>query len=212
MPVGLGVAAGVVLVGAAVTWPGRSRADEPIELALVVHVATRDGRPVVSAQEVRRTVGVASEAFAPAAVAFAVGEVRALPDGHAELADIRARHRLRRHLVPGAINVFVVDAILDPVPSEATRRAAARVGREPSGRLSGAHIPAPGRRPGTFVLVDHHGGALTVAHELGHLLGLPHHRDETNIMSYGRDRTGFDDRQLRVIRLFAGRLRRFARL
>jgi hypothetical protein len=156
-------------------------------------------------------VSLAGEPFAPAAVGFEAGEVRTLPDGHAELADIPARQRLRRHLAAGGINVFVVDSILDPVPSAATRRAAARVGREPSGRLSGAHIPAPGHRPGTFVVVDHHGGAPTLAHELGHVLGLPHHADETNLMSYGRDRTGFDDRQLRVIRLFAGRLRRFAR-
>lgn len=196
----------------ALSWPAPvSRAEDRIAFGLVLHVATRDGEPVAELDwdEVLKEV---SEPFAPVDVRFTVAEVRMLPEGHASLADIPARRALQRYLVPNAINVFVVDEILDPVPSEATRRAAARVGREPTGRLSGAHIPARGRRPGTYLVVNHHGGPVTMSHELGHFFGLPHHAGESNIMSYGRVRLGFDEAQLRVIRLFAERQRRLARV
>jgi hypothetical protein len=208
---GRGFWAVIGFAAAVAVWPARSRADEPMVFELVLHVATRDGVPVV-AKDWHAVLAEVSEPFEPADVKFTLGEVRTLPEGHASLANIAGRRALRRFLVPNAINVFVVEEILDPVPSEATRRAAARVGREPTGRLSGAHIPAPGRRPGTYLVVNHHGGPVTMAHELGHFFGLPHHADESNIMSYGRVRVGFDAAQLRVIRLFAERQRRFRRI
>ena len=43
---------------------------------------------------------------------------------------------------------------------------------------------------------------------LSHFLGAPHHPDPENIMSYGRDRHRFDDRQVEAFRATA---RRFAR-
>ena len=151
--------------------------------------------------------------FAAAGVRFELAGRRALPGESQRLQSNRDRHRLKRFLRRRVINVFVVDEIRDPWPSAATRRAALRVGREPTGYLGGAHIPAPGRTPATYVIVLRRAiayGALT--HELGHFLGAPHHRDPRNIMSYGVRRDRFDDRQLAMFRRRARRLVRTRKL
>jgi len=148
--------------------------------------------------------------FLPADVDFAVIETRTLPAAFTTVETIRERIRLRRHLVSRVINICLVDRILDPHPSESTRRAARRMGREPSGLLAGAHILAPGHKPGTFILVSRHSSPLTLTHELGHFFWLPHHRDPANIMSYGEKRQELDKRQTRALRWMARRYRRRA--
>jgi len=183
------------------------RADgPPTRFGLTLHVGTDDdGRPVATREALTRWVADASAPYAAADLAFEVEAVRSLERGSAVLRTIRDRHRLSRHLAPRRINVFVVGRIEDPHPSEATRRAAAQRGFEPSGRLGGAHIRAPRHVPETYLIVRAGSDPTTLSHELGHFFGAGHHRDARNIMSYGRERHRFDDRQIAAFRHFARR-------
>ncbi|MEM9071079.1 MAG: hypothetical protein AAGE52_21390 [Myxococcota bacterium] len=178
---------------------GTAHSDATFELPLCVHVA-----PEVETSELERWVVETNAFFAPAGVQFRIAERRPLRERVLE--NNRDRHRLKRYLRERRINVFVVDEIHDPWPSSATRRAAARVGRTPSGRLGGAHIPASGHRPGTYVIAIQQSMPLVLAHELGHVLGAPHHPDPTNVMSYGAHRDHFDEAQLTLFRARARRL------
>lgn len=172
---------------------GAARADPPrVALPVVLHVA--GGAPD---DYVRTLLAAAHEAYATSGICI-VPSFRALPDASRELRTIRDRHTLKRLLVPGAVNVFLVDHALDPHPSASTQRAAERVARPLTGRLGGAHIPAPSARPRTYIIVTRDAQRFTLAHELGHLLGAGHHRDPANIMSYGADRHTFDAAQLRT--------------
>ena len=197
------LASAATLATATATAAAQARGAGP--LPLVLHVAIDDGRPVATEAWLGEAISLANGHFAEAGVSFGERERRTLPEGFATLATIRDRHRLKRFLVPRAINVFVVDRIDDPVPSEATRRAAARQGFEPTGRLGGAHVRAPRHSPGTYMIVSRRSAPLVVTHELGHFLGAPHHADPENIMSYGRERSRFDERQRAAFRTFARR-------
>ncbi|MCA9574841.1 MAG: hypothetical protein KC668_05370 [Myxococcales bacterium] len=184
------------------TWaPGTARAQVP-EFAVVFHVATTAaGVPVVDDDTLRTKLAEAGVLFAPAGVAFYIDEVRSLPPEHEVIDDIRERRHLRRYLVPRAINIFVTQAIHDPRPSAATVRAAAAQGREPTGWISGAHIPSGGRqRPATYILLSARTGLWSLPHELGHFFGANHHPDPDNVMSYGFGRRVFDERQLALFR------------
>ena len=174
-----------------------------IELPLALHLAED-----VPDAEVEGWLRAVNALYADAGVRFTLAERHALPEAHRTLRNNRARHRLKRFLRPRRIDIFVVDAIHDPWPSAATRRAAARVGREPSGRLGGAHILAPGHRPDRYAIVLRRALPLALAHELGHVLGAPHHRDPRNVMSYGADRCCFDDAQRAQFRRRARALHR----
>ncbi len=182
-------------------------APEPVVmLPLAVHAD-----PALDDALLNAWVDTANGFYAPAGVQFRMIERRPLDAEHRTLRNNRARHNLARRLRDRAINVFFVDEIHDPWPSAATARASARVGRTPSGRLGGAHIPKPNRTPGSYVIVlgtreRSQFAPVGLAHELGHVLGSPHHPDPANIMSYGRDRTGFDEEQLRRFRIRARRL------
>jgi hypothetical protein len=202
----LSVLACLIILCLSATSPSLAAAQT--QLPVVFHVATVDGAPTLSADEIDAWLTEVNAHFAPADVAFEREEVRALPEGHAILETIRARRRLARLLRPRHVNVFVVEEIHDPNPSAATVRAAAAQGFEPTGRLGGAHILVEGRTPETYIIIRRGGGPLTLTHELGHFLSAPHHADPENIMSYGRDRKHFDARQIRAFRY---RARRYVR-
>lgn len=179
-----------------------AQAPQALELPVVFHAAPGTVFDSTS------MLADAQRHFADAGLHFRSLGVRALPERFSELRSIRDRHRLKRHLVSHAINIFVHRAIHDRTPSGATRRAADAAGIALSGRLGGAHIPAPKHRPATYIILLASKHGLTLAHELGHFLGVAHHRAPDNIMSYGRLRTHFSARQLRVFRATARRLLR----
>lgn len=163
---------------------------------VVFHVAQVGGAPVLGDAALRGWIEDANAFFEPAAIVFAP-EVRALPVEISELRTVRERHALKRFIVPRRINVFIVARILDPVASATTKRASAWQGREPSGLLGGAHIEAAGQEPKTYVILSaQNGDGVSLTHELGHFFGVAHHRDPTNVMSYGAERNHFDDTQL----------------
>jgi hypothetical protein len=192
---------GLVGMAALLSPPAAQAEDETYgPFPLVFHVATRDGADVASREALEALTRDVNERFRVASVSFRIAEVRGLPDGNATLENVPARRALRRHLVPHAINVFVVERIEDPVPSAATRRAAARVGREPSGAIAGAHIEIERSVPSTYILTTTRSSSLTLVHELGHFFSAPHHRDPENIMSYGPARSRFDEHQIRAFR------------
>jgi hypothetical protein len=98
----------------------------------------------------------------------------------------------------GRVNVFVPASLRDV--------------DDPSLLRMGVHwrARAPRTRPSHFVIVASSAWQTTLAHELGHFFGNPHHRTPGNLMSYdGRsDISGFDARQGRRI---TDRLRRYLR-
>ncbi|MBN2716996.1 MAG: hypothetical protein JXX14_14190 [Deltaproteobacteria bacterium] len=166
--------------------------------AVAFHVATRDEPRTLA--HIEAILSEANRQFAGAGIEFRMSQQRMLAESFQVMETIRERHQVKPGLVDRVINVVVVDEIQDPTPSKATRKAAAAQGRKPSGRLAGAHIPAPRKKPDTYILLASNGKPDTLAHELGHFFGLPHHRDPQNVMSYGRDRKSFNEHQLAVIR------------
>jgi len=185
-------------------------APQPLRLPVVVHMARADGAALAGEPEAAQMIEIVNQIYDGSGVCFALAEVREVARD-ADLVSYRDRRILKKFVVPRAINVFVVRSIKDPSPSDATRRASARVGREPTGWLRGAEIPAVGKRPEVYLLVTLTAGAPTLAHELGHFLGAGHHPDPDNLMSYGSGRNGFDDKQFRTFRAHArGELRKGA--
>jgi hypothetical protein len=173
---------------------------EPISLPVVLHVLEGADEARVAA-----LVDTMGEAYAPAGIVFVVTRTP-LAEERRWLHTIRERRSLARLLVPHVINVFLVDHADDPHPSESTRRTAEAASSTPSGHLGGAHVPAPGHHPSTYVIVTFDGSRSTLAHEMGHVLGAGHSVDPESIMSYGRDRHRFEDRLLTHFRARARRL------
>jgi hypothetical protein len=170
-----------------------------VRVPLSVAVAQLDGSPVVTLEWLAEQVTQASRAFRPFGVCFAIDEQRAL-EGHGTLETRADRHALGRLVAQGRANVFVPASLRD-VDDPALMRMG--VHWRPRGR----GLP---RSPRHFVIVAASAWPTTLAHELGHFFGNPHHRTPGNLMSYeGRsDTSGFDAAQGRRI---ADRLRRFLR-
>lgn len=176
---------------------------------VVFHVAVKDGSPITAKTQVDQELARANINFYGAGIGFRVHELRHLPEGHSTLRTVPDRRRLRRYFMKRKINVFVVEEILDARPSKATLKAAAAVGLDPSdGRLAGAHIPAKGLRPSTYIIVTRSSMYRSFTHELGHFFGAPHSKNPDNFMSYGPNPFQFSERQLNYFRRRARHFRR----
>lgn len=154
-------------------------------------------------RSVRRT----NEAFAAFGVSVQIDSVRLLPGGFAELHRYRQRRALARLAPPdGTIHVFVVDS-LDPF-------AKIRIGN----KVRGMHWTYRGLRRAIrgreYLIVATDAPSTTLAHELGHLFGLPHSRSTQNIMCSCREGpdTSFTQSQGRRVRRVAARFDRRRRI
>jgi hypothetical protein len=111
--------------------------------------------------------------FGPLGVAFRrarEGEGR-LPERFAHVETRKDRDDLAAHVVPHAINVFVVDSLRDVDDPAEMRR--------------GVHWHGPG---GThYVVLVATASSQVLAHELGHFFGNAHSKVPDNLMSYERE-------------------------
>lgn len=195
-------------VAVLVSSPARAAVDDARTadaFAITLHVATEDVEHARAHWE--RSLAKANTAFGPAGFRFYVAERRDLPQSRATLDNLPERHGLKRRLVRGTINVFVVDVIRDPRPSRSAARALTKMGRRPKRRLSGTHIGTKGNVEDAFLVVSLQSDTTTLAHELGHFFGAGHEQDPSNLMGYGHDRRVFDGVQLRAFRRRADQLR-----
>lgn len=156
-----------------------------------MHFATSLGEDAL-ATRLRR----ANERFAAADVAFRIARSDTIPERHARLLDRDDRDALGAYRTERAIDVFVVDLLIDVDTPPLPRR--------------GVHW-RDRTRPGVrYVIVIAASGEWVFAHELGHYFGLGHSDVAGNLMSYTRgDGDPFlDATQLARIR---GSSRRLAR-
>lgn len=140
-------------------------------VALRVHVAPGDGtagaRPlVVDAAWIAAQVAQATALFAAIDVAFEVVGVEVLPAAAAHLPTRAARDALAAHVRARALDVFVTGQ-LDNVddPAAPVRGVAWRAGRH------------------KFVILGATAPDRVLAHELGHMFGLPHSTYAVSLMN-----------------------------
>jgi hypothetical protein len=166
-----------------------ARADETFGLA--IWVAAEGGAPIVSGGWIDAQVADAEQLFGPIGVHFRTTLVLPLPSEHAHLETRADRDALAAHLIPGAINVFVVASLRDV--------------DDPSLFRMGVCWRRAG---GTYLVVDAEAVSFVLAHELGHFFGNPHSSTPNNCMSYDHNdaaRVFFDEGQARTIRKWAKR-------
>lgn len=132
-----------------------------------VHVPLDEqGAPIADAAWIASQLAAANRHFAPAGVAFQVAQVRALPAAAARIADRRQRDALGTRIRGPVIDWFVTGQ-LDDID------------------VAGAQIRGVTWRRGTrkFVIVSTVASERVLAHELGHLFGLPHSTYAVSIMN-----------------------------
>lgn len=140
-------------------------------VGLVVHVApSMDGGFVQTPAWIAAQLATANRLFAPLGLGFTVDEVRALGDRERTIMTRRERSRLGARLRKrGRIDVFVVGRLGDVDDTERD--------------LNGVHWR---RGAAHWVILSARAWDLTLGHELGHYLGLPHSDVAASIMNTTR--------------------------
>ena len=166
-------------------------------LPLTVAVASREGRPVVGDDWVKRQVSESQRLMQPHGVMVDLFEQRTLPAEHAVLETADDRDALHSFVKPKLINVFVVASLRD-IDDETRLRMGVRWRLRRDLRKD-------------YVIVAARALDTTLCHELGHFFGNGHSQVVDNVMSYKRenpDKVAFDPRQGQKMRLVATRLLR----
>jgi hypothetical protein len=131
-----------------------------------LHVAAADGGLVAAPDWVTRQAAAANEHFAPIGVGFQVVGADALPETAARIEDAQERSALARLVAGTVIDVFVT-AQLDDIDVK-------------DGVIRGVAWPAGTKK---FVILSTIAPDRTLAHELGHVFGLPHSAYAISIMN-----------------------------
>jgi len=168
---------------------GLARADTPVRLPVVFHVAQREGQPVAPAAFIAEQLAAANTIFRPLGLELVEKERVPLVGEHAELVTRADRDALARHVRKGVIDCFVVAKLMDV--------------DEPGRERRGVHWHP--RRPPlqSFLIVSAISKPYVLAHELGHFLGNREHSDVPgNLMSYTRAEGPpfLDEAQIRRVR------------
>jgi len=181
-----------------------SRVDRPsvrataVRVPVVIHMATIEGIDAVAGARVARWVKRANEAFAPHGIEVFVQDIKRLPTGYTDVRRSRQRRELAVHAPhDGAVHLFVIESLDTAKPFRARRR------------VRGLHWRYLGikrdLRRREYVVVTREAPDTTLAHELGHLMGLGHATREDNIMcSCRKGTTGFTWDQGASMRAGAG--------
>jgi hypothetical protein len=167
---------------------------------LRLHVVDREGGTVASAAWIAAQVALANKHFAGVDIAFEASGVDALPASAAHVVTRRDRNALadgEGRLGGGVIHVYVVGALDDvDVPGEARNGVAWR-------------LPRDSRK---YIIIAATALPLTLAHELGHVFGLPHSTYVESIMNKTRraepppEERGFAEPERKKIRAHRERL------
>jgi hypothetical protein len=176
-------------VGAAlVAGTGRAWAAPIPSLPIGLFVAGGDD-PVVTQEWLALELSEANRLLAPQELSTVVAWRRPLAAEHAALENAGDRDALAKHLVAGAINVFVVGSLRDV--------------DDPKRMRMGVRWRLRKNLQKDYVILSAAAHKTTLCHELGHALGLPHSFTLDNVMSYRREnpeKLAFDVHQGRVMR------------
>ncbi len=166
-------------VDASIRKPHRSSLEQrvapAVQVPITIHVATREGLPVVSRHHALEAVARANRELRSFGVELRVRAVELMPEGYDDV--VRIRHRLhlaQRSPRDGSIHVFYVDKVELHNPKNGDRR------------VSGMHWRYRGMRRGLrqreYVAVAQDAPLTTFVHEVGHLFGLGHRHQNDNVM------------------------------
>jgi len=148
-----------------------ARAEPPVRLPIVMHVAEQDGMPAVAPDFIAERVARANLIFAPHGIAFVVSEQRSLAAKHAAQETRADRDALARFSARGAIHCFVVRSLRDV--------------DEPARMRRGVHWRARDASGQHYLILSAIAEPDVLAHELGHFLGNREHSETPgNLMSY----------------------------
>ncbi len=178
------------------------RAEAPIgTLPLSFAIAEEGGAPVVDDAWLAAEVTEANRLFSPQGLVVATLRTRALAGSFSALESGDDRDRLAAHREARVLNVFVVKSLRDVDDPRLLRM--------------GVRWRLRRNLAVDYVILAASALPSTLAHELGHALGLGHSSVVDNVMSYDRRdpmSVRFDDRQGRVMRAQARAMLRTKKL
>jgi hypothetical protein len=135
-------------------------------IGIKLHVAVGEQGPVADAAWVGGQLAQANRHFEPIGVGFQIVGAAALPETAARIEDAQERTSLGRHVAGTVIDVFVT-AQLDDIDKEGAV-------------IRGVAWPKGAKK---FVILSTIAWDRVLAHELGHVFGLPHSAYPISIMN-----------------------------